>query len=95
VLRGTMPDGRIERLDFSSQSHLPLRVDMWEEGPEGERALGESYLARFFLSDYEASDGIMIPYTIRRERPNSVAIYKWKTVRHNAEIDAAVFSEVK
>jgi hypothetical protein len=95
VLRGTLPDGRIERLYFSSQSHLPVRVDMWEEGPEGKRTPGESYLARFFLSDYRATDGIMIPYTIRRERPNSVLIYKWKTVRHNAEIDPAVFSDVK
>jgi hypothetical protein len=95
VLRGTLPDGRIERLYFSSEGHLPLRVDMWEEGPEAERTPGESYLARFFLSDYKATDGIMVPYTIRRERPNSVAIYRWKTVRHNVDIDAAVFSEAK
>jgi hypothetical protein len=95
VLRGTLRDGRIERLYFSGQSHLPVRVDMWEEGPEGARTPGESYLARFFLSDYKATDGIMVPYTIRRERPKSVLIYKWKTVRHNAEIDAAVFSDAK
>ena len=95
VLRATRSDGRIERLYFSSQSHLPLRVDMWEEGPEGERVPGESYLARFLLSDYKARDGILVPYTIRRERPNSIAIYKWKTVQHNTQIDAAVFSEIR
>lgn len=95
VLRATLPDGRIERLYFSSQSHLPHRLDMWEEGPEGARVAGESYLARFFLSDYRAVDGVMVPHTIRRERPNSTAIYKWKTVQHNPRIDASVFSETK
>lgn len=95
VLRATLSDGRVERLYFSSKSHLLVRLDMWEEGPEAERVRGESYLARFFLSDYKATDGIMVPYTIRRERPNSVAIYRWKTVQHNIEVDAAVFSDTR
>jgi hypothetical protein len=91
VVRATLPDGRIERLYFSSESHLPVRVDMWEEGPEGARVRGESYLARYLLSDYKAADGIIVPHTVRRERPNSVLLYKWKTVQHNAEVDADLF----
>ena len=91
VITAVTREGKMEKFYFDTATYLPIRLDLWDGGPEDVRRSGEFYLARYYLSDYKTVDGIQIPFAIRRVRPNSTAIYKYEEVRQNVEIDEKVF----
>lgn len=91
VIAAETKQGRTERFYLDPSTHLPVRLELWEEGPEAVRA-GELYLARFYLTDYRKLDGIAVPFRIRRVRPNSEAIYTFTEVAQNVRIDSKLFS---
>jgi len=91
VIAAVTKEGKTEKFYFDTATYLPIRLDLWDGGPEAIRRPGEFYLARYYLSDYKVVDGMQIPFTIRRVRPNSTAIYKYEEVRQNVETDEKVF----
>lgn len=95
VISAVTKEGKRERFYFDTTTYLPIRLDLWDGGPEAVRRPDEFYLARYYLSDYKVVDGLQIPFTIRRVRPNSTAIYKYEEVRHNVETDEKVFEPIQ
>ena len=91
IIEATTKDDRTERFYFDSSTGLPVRLDLWEEGPEGARAGGEFYLAQFYLGDYRIVDGIQVPFTIRRVRPHSTMIFTFTEVKQNLALDDSIF----
>ena len=91
IIDATTKENRVERFYFDSSTGLPVRLDLWEEGPEGRRIVGESYLAHYYLGDYRNVDGIQIPFSIRRVRPHSTLIFTFAEVKQNMPLDDSMF----
>jgi len=91
IIEATTKDNRTERFYFDSSTGLPVRLDLWEEGPEGARIRGEYYLAQYYLSDYRIVDGIQVPFSIRRVRPHSTMIFTFTEVKQNIPLDDRIF----
>ena len=68
-----------------------MRLDLWEEGPEGRRIEGECYLAHYYLGDYRTINGVQVPFSIRRVRPHSTMIFTFTEVKHNIALDDSIF----
>lgn len=91
IIDATTKDNRIERFYFDASTGLPVRLDLWEEGPEGTRIEGEYYLAHYYLGDYRTIDGVQIPFSIRRVRPHSTMIFTFTEVKQNIALDDSLF----
>ena len=91
IIDATKKDNRKERFYFDSSTGLPVRLDLWEEGPEGARIEGEYYLAHYYLGDYRTIDGVQVPFSIRRVRPHSTMIFTFTEVKHNIALDDSIF----
>jgi hypothetical protein len=91
IIDATTKDNRKERFYFDASTGLPVRLDLWEEGPEGTRIEGEYYLAQYYLGDYRMVNGIQVPFSIRRVRPHSTMIFTFTEVKHNIALDDSVF----
>lgn len=91
VLAAARHGGRTDRFYFDIVSGLPVRLDVWEEGPEAVRQPGEFYLAHYQLDDYRIVDGVAVPFTVRRERPNSTMVFRFAEVRQNVPLSDSIF----
>jgi outer membrane lipoprotein-sorting protein len=91
IIEATTKDNRIERFYFDSSTGLPVRLDLWEEGPEAVRIQGEYYLAQYYLGDYRIVNGIQVPFSIRRVRPHSTMIFTFTEVKQNIALDDSIF----
>ena len=91
IVEAATKDKRIERFYFDSETGLPVRLDLWEEGPEAVRTPGESYLAQYYLGDYRTVDGVKVPFSIRRVRPHSTMIFTFTEVKQNIALDDSIF----
>jgi len=83
----------LDRFYFDVVTGLPIRLDVWEEGPEGVRIPSpeHAYLAHFDLGDYRKVGGVAVPFLIRRRRPNSTSTLRFTTVRHNVSLPDSLF----
>jgi hypothetical protein len=91
VIAATARDGKADRYHFDVSTAELVRVDAWEEGPQGVRS-GEPYVAIYHLEDYRKVDGVRVPFRIRRVRPASESLYRFDEVRHNVRVDEALFA---
>jgi hypothetical protein len=85
-------EGKTERFYFDAATHLPSRLDLWEQGPEGARVEGEFLLAEYRLEDYRRVDGMMLPFRIVRVRPRSTIEYRFNEIKHDVEVDDQTFT---
>ena len=94
VLSARRHDGRDDRFYFDVLTGLPIRLDVWEEGPEAVRSgrSGDFYLAHYELGDYRAIDGVAVPFFIRRNRPNSTMTFRLTEVRNNVTVPDSIFT---
>ena len=93
VLSASRHGGRIDRFYFDPVGGLPVRLDLWEEGPEAVRTgrSGDFYLAHYDLEDYRIVEGMSVPFLIRRRRPNSTMTFWFTEVRHNIQLPDSIF----
>ena len=93
VLSARRHGQRPDRFYFDVVTGLPIRLDVWEEGPEGVRIPSpeHAYLAHFDLGDYRKVGGVAVPFLIRRRRPNSTLTLRFTTVRHNVPLPDSLF----
>jgi hypothetical protein len=91
VIAATARDGKADRYHFDAATAELVRVEAWEEGPQGVRS-GEPYVAVYHLEDYRTVDGVRVPFRIRRVRPASESLYRFEEVRHNVPVDEARFA---
>jgi hypothetical protein len=93
VLSAIRHGGRADRFYFDLVSGLPVRLDVWEEGPEAVREPGEFYLAHYQLDDYRNVDGVAVPFYVRRVRPNSAMTLRFTEVRQNVALSDSIFRD--
>ena len=81
--------GKTERFWFDAATGLVKYLDVWEEGPEGLRVPGggEFYQTRYTVDDYRLVGRMMLPFHIRRARPNSSVEMRFTSIRVNAPVD--------
>ena len=91
VLSASRRGGRADRFYFDLVTGLPVRLDVWEEGPEAVRRSGKFYLAHYQLDDYRTVDGVAVPFYVRRERPNSTMTFQFTEVRQNVALSDSIF----
>ena len=87
VMKATPPDGNPENFYFDAGTGLLLRRDYTVEAPEG--------LIKFetYYEDYRVVDGLKLAFTLRRIGPDGVVTLKYTEIRHNVELDDALFSK--
>jgi hypothetical protein len=91
VLSASRRGARTDRFYFDLVTGLPVRLDVWEEGPEAVRQPGKFYLAYYYLDDYRTVDGVAVPFYVRRERPNSTMTFRFTEVRQNVSLPDSIF----
>src|SRR5262245_14427351 len=83
VVGTSTTDGTSQTMYFDAINGLLIRRDI---------TLQQTTLETY-LEDYKEVDGILIPLTIRRKRPDFSFTYKFEEVRHNITIDDAKFEK--
>jgi hypothetical protein len=82
-LEAVAADGQRETMFFDVETGLLLRRDVM---------MGDAKLEAWF-EDYKTVDGVAIPLTVRRSRPDFTFTYKFTEAVHNVPIADAVFAK--
>ena len=90
VVAATLPDDGVEKFYFDTQSGLLVRDDAPVEIPDEGKTLQVS-----LLEDYRDVDGVKLPFTISRTRPDGDSTIKFTEIRNNAPVDDAKFEKPK
>ena len=90
IVDATLPDGSLEKFYFDVQSGLLVRDDSPVVIPDEGQTTQES-----LLEDYRDVDGLKLPFTIRRARPDGDSTIKFTEIRNNVPIDDAKFEKPK
>ncbi|MBI3650260.1 MAG: c-type cytochrome [Acidobacteria bacterium] len=91
ILRGALPDKRRVRLFFDTASGLLLRKVIYNNtivGPDP---------VQFDFDDYQAVDGIKVPFTVRISytEPGFSGTRKFTEIKHNVAVDETKFAMPK
>lgn len=90
VVNAPQADGSLEKLYFDAQSGLLVRDDAPVEIPDEGQTTQVS-----LLEDYRDVDGVKLPFTIRRTRPDGDSAVKFTEIKNNVAIDDAKFEKPK
>lgn len=85
VLEGIAADGNSERLYFDARTALLLRHAVVYDSPLGSIPLETDF------EDYKEVEGIRLPFTIRRSRPDFSFATKFDDIKHDVAIDDSKF----
>ena len=88
VIGATLPDGGVEKFYFDAQNGLLVRDDLPVEIPDEGKTTQQS-----LFEDYKDVDGVKLPFTVRRLRPDGDSILKFAEIRNNVPIDDAKFEK--
>ena len=88
VIGATLPDGSVEKFYFDAQNGLLVRDDLPVEIPDEGKTTQQS-----LFEDYKDVDGVKVPFTVRRLRPDGDSILKFAEIRNNVPIDDAKFEK--
>jgi hypothetical protein len=82
-LEAVAADGSRETMFFDAETGLLIRRDITMQG----------VTLQAWLEDYKRVDGVSIPLTIRRSRPDFTFTYKFTDVVQNVPLADAIFSK--
>jgi hypothetical protein len=85
VIEMTAADGARETWSFDDETGLLLKVVAERRTAQGTSVVETSF------DDYRVVDGIKVPFTERRSEPQRTIVTRLSDVRHNVEIDDALF----
>lgn len=88
VVDATLADGSLEKFYFDAQTGLLVRDDSPVVIPDEGKTTQVS-----LLEDYRDVDGVKLPFTIRRMRPDGDSTIKFTDIRNNVPIDDAKFEK--
>lgn len=78
--------GEAERLYFSKENGLLIKLDAVKASPRGRM------MAEVYLDDWKDVDGIKMPFTITQLFPGLSLVFTVEEVKHDAPIDDVVFN---
>jgi hypothetical protein len=87
ALEMTPEEGDPETWYFDVATGLLARVDAVRDGPQGSAQIQTSF------KDYRETDGIKMPFRVDQVMPGMTFVTKLLDVRHNEEIDDALFAK--
>ncbi|HEV2495304.1 MAG TPA: hypothetical protein VG204_19775 [Terriglobia bacterium] len=88
VVDATLGSGDVEKLYFDAQSGLLVRDDSPVEIPDEGKTTQVS-----LLQDYRDVDGVKLPFTISRNRPDGDSTIKFTEIKNNVPLDDAKFNK--
>ena len=87
VVEASSGDLGTDKIYFDAQNGLVLRIVGQHHTVDGPATFTEDF------NDFREVDGIKLPYTVHQESSNSTFTIKFTEIRHNEEIDDAIFSK--
>src|SRR2546422_11657530 len=88
VVNATLAGGSSEKFYFDAQSGLLVRDDLPVEIPDEGKTTQQS-----IFEDYKDVDGVKLPFTIRRLRPDGDSIIKFSEIKNNVPVDDNKFEK--
>ena len=88
VVSAALADGNSEKFYFDAQSGLLVRDDLPVEIPDEGKTTQQS-----IFEDYKDVDGVKLPFTIRRLRPDGDSIIKLSEIKNNVLVDDNKFEK--
>jgi len=87
VIEAAPPRGQPEKLYFDRQSGLLVRIDHVMERGQDKMQM------QTYFEDYRIIDGVKLPFTIRRARPNFTWTYQFDEIKFNLPLDDSKFTK--
>ena len=88
VVNAALADGGSEKFYFDAQSGLLVRDDLPVEISDEGKTTQQSV-----FEDYKDVDGVKLPFTIRRLRPDGDSIIKFSEIKNNVPVDDNKFEK--
>jgi hypothetical protein len=87
VVEASRQDGGREKMYFDTASGLMVRNDTPYVTPDGESTMQSTF------EDFQAVDGIQVPFTVRQSTPDYDYVIRYKDIRYDVPIDDAKFEK--
>ena len=87
VISAQLADGSSAKLYFDAQTGLLVREDVPVETEDGRTMMQSTF------EDYKDVDGVKLPFTIHRTRPDSDSTLRFAEIKNNVPIDDAKFNK--
>ena len=88
VVNASLADGSSEKLHFDARSGLLVRDDLPVEISDEGKTTQQS-----IFEDYKDVDGVKLPFTIRRLRPDGDSIIRFSEIKNNVPVDDSKFEK--
>jgi len=82
VIEATPATGSSDKLYFDFQTGLLVRMDVLMGSPH-----------QIYFGEYREVDGVKLPFSVRRSRPDFTFTHKFKEIRHNVPMDDEKFKK--